>query len=105
MDKLRAVGYSEVIFKSDQEPAILALKAAVAKEWQGNITMDPSAVRNEESPVGEHESNGAVENAVRRIQGQVRTLRNALESRYRVHIDRNSNVVPWMISHAAATIT
>ena len=35
----------------------------------------------------------------------MRALRDALESRYRVHIDRHSNIVPWVISHAAATTT
>ena len=50
-EKLRAFGYSEVIFNSDQEPAILALKDAVAKEWQGKANMDPIIIRNAESPV------------------------------------------------------
>ena len=83
----------------------MALKDVVAREWQGKANMEQSTVRNESSLVGEHERNGAVENTVRRTQGQARTLRSALESRYRVPIDRNSNIVPWMISHAAATIT
>ena len=48
---MRAFGYSEVIFKSDQELAILALKDDVAKEWQGKANMDRRIIRNAESPV------------------------------------------------------
>ena len=78
-ERLRAFGDSEVIFKSDQEEAMLVLKDVVAREWQCKTNIDQVIIRNEEAPVGEHESNGGVENIVRRIQGQVRTLRNALE--------------------------
>ena len=40
----------------------------------------------EASPVGEPQSNGRVENAVRRVKGQVRTMKEALEYRYRARI-------------------
>ena len=35
----------------------------------------------EESPVKEAQSNGAIENAIRQIQGQIRTTKDCLESR------------------------
>ena len=41
----------------------------------------------EESPVGEHQSNGEVENDIRRIQGQVRSMKDGLETR----IGRNNS--------------
>ncbi len=58
----------------------------------------------EESPVGEHQSNGAIENAVKRIQGQIRTMRGALESRIGERISGEDNVFTWMVRHASAPI-
>ena len=45
------LGYRKLIFKSDNEPAIKALKQAINNERQEEIIM-------EESPVGESASNG-----------------------------------------------
>ncbi len=75
---LKALGYPRMDLKTDQEPAIMKLKEAVAKELRSDhgITMI-----DEESPVGEHKSNGEVENSVKRIQGMVRIHKDALEER------------------------
>jgi hypothetical protein len=91
------MGYRRVILKSDQEPSIMALKAAVKRELESEVSF-------EESPVGEHQSNGAVENAVKRVQGQVRTMRDALESRIGERIKGEDNVFTWMVRHAAASM-
>ena len=40
----------------------------------------------ENNPVGESQSNGEVERAVRGIQGQTRTMRGALEEKYKVDV-------------------
>ncbi len=64
------LGYRRVLIEPDQEPSIMALKAVVERELLLEVSF-------EESQVGEHQSNGAIENAVRRVQGQVRTIRDA----------------------------
>ena len=46
-----AFGYERVILKSDQEPSIMAMKGAIRERLRGDVIM-------EESPVGEHQSNG-----------------------------------------------
>ena len=52
------------MFKSDQEPAILALKQAVRE------SMHTVEFVMEESPVEEHQSNGTIEVTVREIQNK-----------------------------------
>ncbi len=51
---VKLLGYDKIVFKCDQEPAIVALRDAVKRELQ-------MAVVPEESPVGESQSNGEVE--------------------------------------------
>ena len=53
-----------MILKSDQEPALIALKESLKRERDEDIVM-------EESPVGESASNGIIENAVRNVQGHI----------------------------------
>ena len=103
--RLQGLGYTEVIFKSDTESSLLALKEAVAPEWLRQVNMEQGVMRDAESPVGEHASDGAVESAVRRVQGHVGAIRVAHQSMYRSPIDRNCCIVPWMVSRVAATIT
>lgn len=73
------------------------MKRAVKSEAWENLSL-------EESPVGEHQSNGEVENAVRRIQGMIRTIRDGLESRYQMEMTGEHEIVPWMIRHAAQSM-
>ena len=86
------------MLRSDQEPAILALKSEVRR------TSDVEIVP-EMSPVGESQSNGGAERAVRTMKGQFRTLKEALDSRYNDRIPANHAVLSWMPRHAAATVT
>ena len=91
------LGYNRIVLKSDGEPAIVALKAAVKRERREEIIM-------EESPVDEHQSNGEIENAVRQVQGMTRTIKSGLEEKIEKKIERNSPIIPWMVRHAAASI-
>ena len=59
--EIEILGYKKIILKSDQVPAIMALKESVKRERDEDIVM-------EESPVGESASNGSIENAVRNVQ-------------------------------------
>ena len=53
-ERLDELGYRRMILKSDDEPAIVALKAAAKLE--GKVEIVP-----EESPVGDSQSNGLAE--------------------------------------------
>ena len=74
VDKLDEIGYRGVALtlKSDQEPAFVALKKAVAAKRSGVTTPIDSSAR-------EPQCNGAVEKAVRRWQGQLRTPKGHYE--------------------------
>ncbi len=68
------LGHNRIIMKSDTKPAILALREALGRKTSVEIVM-------EESLVGSRQASGAVENAVKDAQGQLRVLKSALGSR------------------------
>ena len=58
----------------------------------------------EKSPVGDSKSNGLVERANREVEGQVRTMASALESKLGRKIASGSSVMPWLILHAGTLL-
>ena len=98
-------GFNRVIVKSVQEPAIRALLEAVKNERGDELTLESKVeMIPEKSPVAESRANGEVERYVQTVQGQVRTLKTALESRYQMKIGEAHNVLPWLIMYAAILI-
>ena len=91
VEKLDNIGYRGVpiTIKSDQEPAILALKNAIAARRSGTTTPI-------DSPVRESQSNGAVEQAVRRWQGQMRTLKSAYEENMNAKLTVGHPLMGWL---------
>ena len=89
---LKSLGYKRVVMHSDGEPSIVALKAAAA---------DAAGVENapRESPVGEHQANGLVENACREIKRQVRVSRSALEEKVGRPLRDSDPVLAWLPRH------
>ena len=61
-----SLGHSQLVLKSDGEPAIVALKSAVKAGRPERIVL--------ESPHGESQSNGAAERAIQQVQGHLRTM-------------------------------
>ena len=51
--------------------------------------------------MGEHQSNGEVENTVQIMEGQIRTMKLALEHKYRIKVVENHHMLPWLIIYAA----
>ena len=92
------LGRKRAVFKSDQEPSMKRLKAAVRREFSVDLAEELSAV-------GESQSNGEVENAIQRVEGQVRTLKCQLEHRLGVVLESDSPILPWLIRHAGALIS
>ena len=58
----------------------------------------------EHSPVGDSKSNGFIERTIQSIEGQIRTLRSATQSRIGVKMVPGSALYAWMITHAANLI-
>ncbi len=68
------LGYGRVVLRSNNEPAILALKEAVRRETNVEIV-------TEEVPIGDHLANGGVENAIKNVQGQLGSSRTRWRGR------------------------
>ena len=70
---------AKIVVRCDQEAAVTAILDRVKENQAANGILE--SIVPEWSPVGSHQSNGAVERGVQAVEGQVRTLRDALESR------------------------
>ena len=92
VEKLDNVGYrgEAITLKSDHEPAILALKTVVAAKSVGITTPI-------DSPVRESQSNGAVEHAVRKWQGQSRTIKGHYEENMGVKLPVAHPLMGWLV--------
>ena len=55
----------------------------------------------QEPPVGESQSNGAAENAVKQVQKHVRIIRDGLEARYKGKVEGTHPAMTWLVRHAA----
>ena len=86
--------YRRVVFKSDQEPSIVALCDAVKNGWHGDIV--PEA-----SPTGESKSNGEVERALQSVHGLARTLKDFLEQRSGITLESRSPLLAWWDEHCS----
>ena len=91
---LEYLAHKKVVLKSDQEPAMLALQHRV-RQARGEQTI------LENSPVEDSASNGTVEKAVQEIEGLVRTLVPAVESRYGARLGVGSPVIAWLAAYCA----
>ena len=88
-------GLREVLLKADNEPAIQALfesDGARGRRWK-------------KSPKYSHQSHGAVENTVRRIESPTRTYVCVLQEKLGYEVDSKSIVLPWLVRHAAYVLS
>ena len=97
---LKYLDYKKVILKSDQEPAMRALHERVrqARSAIGEQTLP------ENSPVGESQSNGMVEEAIKDVKELLRTLVSALEESLGARLPQESAVFAWAVEYAAVLL-
>ena len=100
-DDIEEFGYggAPVRIKSDQEPAIVNVQRAVIAK-RGNAPTIPV-----NSPVGDSQSNGRVENAIKKVGNMVKTILSSLESRWGIRVARDHPVYPWVFEWAADLMT
>ena len=96
---IEELGYAgtPINLKCDQENPIVAVQRRVMQDRRAPTTPKHSAV-------GESQSNGAIENAVKRVQGQLRTLKFALEKRMKKVINSEHPAFAWLIEWAATIL-
>ena len=68
---IECLGYKDVVIKTDNEPAMITLQEEIRSRRTDKTIL-------ENSPVGESQSNGIAERAVRSVANQVRVLISAL---------------------------
>ncbi|MCP2504859.1 MAG: hypothetical protein NLN65_06160 [Candidatus Poseidoniaceae archaeon] len=106
------LGYTKVVFKTDQEPAIKdVMHDAKTKIWKDMDAFHEQVkthcacqITVLHSPVGESQANGVVENAIQRIQGQIRAIKLDVESSSDTKMVPTHPAWPWMIEFAAQSI-
>ena len=84
--------------KADQEPAIVDLQKEISRVRSDAGTAPDS------SRVGDSDSNGKIERAIRKLKGLIRTLRSGLEAEVGENINIDSPIIPWLVRHATYLI-
>ena len=101
-DDVGWLGYSKVVLKCDNEPAIVA----VLREALKAIRIDGvDQAMEEHPPPYDSQANGKVEAAVKSVRGMTRTLQVALEDQLQSKIPTTHPVMHWLVSHAADVLT
>ena len=90
---------TEIILKTDQEPAIEALMADVVKTRGAAITVLETDPSRQDSG-----SNGVVERGVQNVEGLIRTLLSACQERLGTRIMVEEKIVIFMAEYAAYLI-
>ena len=100
-DDIEEFGYggAPVRIKSDQKPAIGDVQRAVIAK-RGSAPAIPV-----NSLVEDSQSNGRVENAIKKVRNMVKTILTSLESRWCIRVTRDHPVSLWVFEWAADLMT
>ena len=83
-----------LVMKSDGEPAIIALRDAVARYHGGVVTP-------EQPPPGESQAMGAEEESGKTMRGMVKVYKDQLEDKASMKLEATDVILLWMIRWAA----
>ncbi len=95
---IESLGYGKINLRCDAEPSAIDIINGV-KAMRMHTTI------LEVTPKQSSASNGAVERAIGELMGQIRTMKSCLEDDLKMKIDANENIMKWLVSHAAMTIS
>ena len=95
---IEELGHSDMILKTDGEPAIVAVQAEVQSRRKAR-----TVPRN--PPAYDPKSNGPIEKAVRDTAEHSRALKLGLEERLKGHVPIGAGIVEWILEHAAFLIS
>ena len=95
---IKESGYTQLVYRSDQEPALRSLFEAAARQ----IGREVSQMAPEASSVGESQSNGRAEAAVRVFEDKIRTYKSALETRLKCRLPSDHPTLRWMAEHVCS---
>ena len=89
---------NSIILKSDGEPAIVAVREALARCHGGRVTP-------QQPPRGEHQANGAAEVAGKIVRDHARVIKIDLQRKVGRKIEPNEPIMPWLIRWAAMAVS
>ncbi len=92
------LGHSELILKSDNEPALQTLITRVLEVVRVRSS-EPKRISREEPAKYDSQSNGATEVGVMLVRGLFRTLKLCLEARIGKYVPPDHAIVPWLLEH------
>ena len=93
-------GFTEVLVRSDNEPAILALKESAATA----LKLAGVNVKTEESALYGSQSNGLAESAVKDAKDAVRTNLACLVRRFGLEFPGGHPVLTWLVKYSVAMV-
>jgi hypothetical protein len=97
LEAIKWLGYSTIIVKSDNEPAMLKLvKVAVQR-----LRVSLETVREEHSKEYDSKAHGGTETRIRSVRMLFRTLRSYLESQIGKKIPIFHPILAWLLSYTA----
>ena len=103
VEDVKWLGYSRIILKSDNEPAIVKLLADTLKSLRIDGVVEQAL--EEHPPPYDPQSNGGIETGVKLIKGHLRTHRSALEARVGYKVPVAHPLMSWLVSHVANILT
>ena len=94
VDDIKWLGYTKVILKSDNEPAIVKCLSDALRvvRVDGNMEQAPE----EHPPPYDPQSNGGIEIGVELAKGHLRTMRSSLGSRVGFRIPVSHPIMGWL---------
>ena len=98
---LNRLGFSELIVRSDNEPAMLAFRNAVIRELKERFGVRAIA---QAPPKYDSASAGTVENAIKQVKEKVRTLVAATRELHGVVMDLEHVALAWCVRFAGQII-
>ncbi len=108
IEDIRWLGYSRISLRSDNEPAIVDLLSKTLSDLRIKVAAEgeakdpvPDQVIEEHSSRYDSSSNGAIENAIRRLAGLLRTHKLCLEDRIGRSIPAHHPLISWMVEFSA----
>ena len=81
--------------KTDGEPAIIDLWNNVRANWWGEVV-------KMESMVGDHNSNGAAEQAVQKVEDEIRTWKSSIDDAIKGTIPPTHDLMTWLVEHVCS---
>ena len=100
LNDLRYLDHKKMILKSDQEKAMTALfeRLRRLRNQSDEQTLE------ENSPVGESQSNGVVEEAIKEVEEMMATLLSSLEESLGGRLPQECAAVAWAVEYAAVVM-